>query len=117
MGRQVLRGEEKAVTELPRLEAWMGQQVSLYPREGAPRTKAIGLLRNVDERGVMLEEPGGIISFYPWTVIFTIRVGEPEEEPAAVELGEQPEEQPGVRRPRARGAPVTGGWGGWYPPG
>ena len=100
------------MTELPRLEAWMGQQVSLYPREGAPRTKAIGLLRNVDERGVMLEEPGGIISFYPWTVIFTIRVGEPEKEPAAVELGEQPEEQSGVRRPRARGAPVTGGWGG-----
>jgi hypothetical protein len=105
------------VTELPRLEAWMGQQVSLYPREGSPRGRTIGLLRNVDERGVMLEEPGGIISFYPWTVIFTIRVGEPEEEPAAVELGEQPEEQPGVRRPRARGAPVPGGWGGWYPPG
>jgi len=117
MGRQMLRGEEKAVTELPRLEAWMGQQVSLYPREGSPRGRTIGLLRNVDERGVMLEEPGGIVSFYPWTVIFTIRVGEPEEEPAAVELGEQPEEQPGVRRPRACGAPVTGGWGGWYPPG
>src|SRR5215208_4206896 len=81
MGRQVLRGEEKAVTELPRLEAWMGQQVSLYPREGSPRGRTIGLLRNVDERGVMLEEPGGIVSFYPWTVIFTIRVGEPEEEP------------------------------------
>jgi hypothetical protein len=105
------------VTELPRLEAWMGQQVSLYPREGAPRTKAIGLLRNVDERGVMLEEPGGIISFYPWTVIFTIRVGEPEEEPAAVELGEQPEEQPREQWPRYRSIPDRGGWGGWYAPG
>jgi hypothetical protein len=61
----------------------------------------------------MLEEPGGIVSFYPWTVIFTIRVGEPEEKPAAVELGEQPEEQPGVRRPRARGGPSpAGGEGG-----
>ena len=76
------------------------------------------LAREVEETALsLLEEPGGIVSFYPWTVIFTIRVGEPEEEPAAVELGEQPEEQPGVRRPRARGAPVTGGWGGWYPPG
>ena len=92
------------MTELPRLEAWMGQQVSLYPREGAPRAKAIGLLRNVDERGVMLEEPGGIISFYPWTVIFTIRVGEPEE---------QPREQ----WPRFRSIPDRGGWGGWYAPG
>jgi hypothetical protein len=105
------------VTELPRLEAWMGQQVSLYPREGAPRTKAIGLLRNVDERGVMLEEPGGIISFYPWTVIFTIRVGEPEEEPAAIDLGEQPEEQPREQWPRFRSIPDRGGWGGWYAPG
>ena len=104
------------MTEVPRLEAWIGQQVSLYPREGTQRARAIGLLRNVDERGVMLEEPGGIVSFYPWTVIFTIRVGEPEEEPA-IELGVQPEEQPGQRRPRARGMPVTGGWGGWYPPG
>jgi hypothetical protein len=106
------------MTEVPRLEAWIGQQVSLYPREGAPRaSRAIGLLRNLDERGVMLEEPGGIVSFYPWTIIFTIRLGEPEEEPAAVELGEQPEEQPGERRPRASRMPVTGGWGGWYPPG
>ena len=105
------------MTELPRLEAWMGQQVSLYPREGAPRTKAIGLLRNVDERGVMLEEPGGIISFYPWTVIFTIRVGEPEEEPAAIDLGEQPEEQPREQWPRFRSIPDRGGWGGWYAPG
>jgi hypothetical protein len=105
------------VTELPRLEAWMGQQVSLYPREGAPRTKAIGLLRNVDERGIMLEEPGGIISFYPWTVIFTIRVGEPEEEPAAIDLGEQPEEQPREQWPRFRSIPDRGGWGGWYAPG
>ncbi len=112
----MLRGEEKAVTELPRLEAWMGQQVSLYPREGAPRTKAIGLLRNVDERGVMLEEPGGIISFYPWMVIFTIRVGEPEEEPA-IDLGEQPEEQPREQWPRFRSIPDRGGWGGWYAPG
>jgi len=40
------------MTEVPRLEAWIGQQVSLYPREGAPRAKAIGLLRNVDERGL-----------------------------------------------------------------
>jgi hypothetical protein len=117
MGRQVLRGEEKAVTELPRLEAWMGQQVSLYPREGSPRGRTIGLLRNVDERGVMLEEPGGIVSFYPWTVIFTIRVGEPEEEPAAVELGEQPEEQPREQWPRYRSIPDRGGWGGWYAPG
>ena len=101
------------MTELPRLEAWMGQQVSLYPREGAPRTKAIGLLRNVDERGVMLEEPGGIISFYPWMVIFTIRVGEPEEEPA-IDLGEQPEEQPREQWPRFRSIPDRGGWGGWY---
>ena len=105
------------MTELPRLEAWMGQQVSLYPREGAPRTKAIGLLRNVDERGVMLEEPGGIISFYPWMVIFTIRVGEPEEEPAAIDLGEQPEEQPREQWPRFRSIPDSGGWGGWYAPG
>ena len=105
------------MTELPRLEAWMGQQVSLYPREGAPRTKAIGLLRNVDERGVMLEEPGGIVSFYPWTVIFTIRVGEPEEEPAAIDLGEQPEEQPREQWPRFRSIPDRGGWGGWYAPG
>jgi hypothetical protein len=104
------------VTEVPRLEAWIGQQVSLYPREGAPRPKAIGLLRNVDERGVMLEEPGGIVSFYPWTVIFTIRVGEPEEEPA-IDLGEQPEEQPREQRPRVRSIPDRGGWGGWYPPG
>src|SRR5215212_7019463 len=51
MGRQVLRGEEKAMTELPRLEAWMGQQVSLYPREGSSRGRTIGLLRNVNERG------------------------------------------------------------------
>jgi hypothetical protein len=94
----------------------MGQQVSLYPREGAPRTKAIGLLRNVDERGVMLEEPGGIISFYPWTVIFTIRVGEPEEEPA-IDLGEHPEEQPREQWPRFRSIPDRGGWGGWYAPG
>lgn len=75
------------------------------------------MLRSVDERGVMLEEPEGIVSFYPWTVVFTIGVGEPEEEPAAVELGEQPEEKPGARRPRARNTPVTGGWEGWYPPG
>ena len=104
------------MTEFPRLEAWMGQQVSLYPREGAPRTKAIGLLRNVDERGIMLEEPGGIISFYPWMVIFTIRVGEPEEEPA-IDLGEQPEEQPREQWPRFRSIPDRGGWGGWYAPG
>jgi hypothetical protein len=64
----------------------------------------------------MLEESGGIVSFYPWTVILTIRVGEPEEEPA-VELGERPEEQPRQQRPPARGMPITGGWGGWYPPG
>ena len=57
------------MTEVPRLEAWIGQQVS-FPRECAPRARALGLLRNVDERGVMLEEPGGIVSFYPWTVIF-----------------------------------------------
>jgi hypothetical protein len=104
------------VTEVPRLEAWIGQQVSLYPREGAPRPRAIGLLRNVDERGVMLEEPGGIVSFYPWTVIFTIRVGEPEEEPA-IDLGEQPEEQSTEQRPRIRSMPDRGGWGGWYAPG
>src|SRR5215217_4148477 len=113
MGRQVLRGEEKAMTELPRLEAWMGQQVSLYPREGAPRTKAIGLLRNVDERGVMLEEPGGIISFYPWTVIFRIRGGAPEEEPA-FDWGGQPEKHPRKQWPRFRRIPDRGGWGGWY---
>jgi hypothetical protein len=105
------------MTEVPRLEAWIGQQVSLYPREGAPRARALGLLRNVDERGVMLEEPGGIVSFYPWTVIFTIRVGEPEEEPA-IDLGEQPEEQPREQRPpRVRSIPDRGGWGGWYAPG
>lgn len=104
------------MTELPRLEAWIGQQVSLYPREGAPRTRAIGLLRNVDERGVMLEEPGGIVSFYPWTVIFTIRVGEPEEEPA-IDLGEQPEEQSTEQGLRIRSIPDRGGWGGWYAPG
>ncbi len=104
------------MTEVPRLEAWIGQQVSLYPREGAPRARALGLLRNVDERGVMLEEPGGIVSFYPWTVIFTIRVGEPEEEPA-IDLGEQPEEQSTEQRPRIRSIPDRGGWGGWYPPG
>jgi hypothetical protein len=104
------------MTEVPRLEAWIGQQVSLYPREGAPRARALGLLRNVDERGVMLEEPGGIVSFYPWTVIFTIRVGEPEEEPA-IDLGEQPEEQPREQWPRVRSMPDRGGWGGWYAPG
>jgi hypothetical protein len=104
------------VTEVPRLEAWIGQQVSLYSREGTPRAKAIGLLTNVDERGVMLEEPGGIVSFYPWMVIFTIRVGEPEEE-SAIDLGEQPEEQPREQRPRVRSIPDRGGWGGWYPPG
>ena len=48
------------MTELPRLEAWMGQQVSLYPREGAPRTKAIGLLRNVDERGLCSKSREGL---------------------------------------------------------
>src|SRR5215204_5182132 len=116
MGRQVLRGEEKAVTELPRLEAWMGQQVSLYPREGAPRTKAIGLLRNVDERGIMLEEPGGIVSFYPWMVIFTIRVGEPEENPEIV-WGERRGEQPREGWPLSRSIPDGGGGGGWYAPG
>lgn len=105
------------MVEVPRLEAWIGQQVSLYPREGAPRARALGLLRNVDERGVMLEEPGGIVSFYPWTVIFTIRVGEPEEEPA-IDLGEQAEEQPREQRPpRVRSMPDRGGWGGWYAPG
>ena len=105
------------MTEVPRLEAWIGQQVSLYPREGAPRTRALGLLRNVDERGVMLEEPGGIVSFYPWTVIFTIRVGEPEEEPA-IDLGEQPQEQPREQQqPPVLSIPDRGGWGGWYAPG
>ena len=53
------------MTEVPRLEAWVGQQVSLYPREGALRARAIGLLRNVDERGVMLEEAGGSSPFTP----------------------------------------------------
>jgi hypothetical protein len=105
------------MTEVPRLEAWIGQQVSLYPREGAaPRTKAIraiGLLRNVDDRGVMLEEPGGIVSFYPWMVVFTIRVGEPEEEPA-IDLGEQPVEQPREQRPRGRSIPDLIGRGGMY---
>jgi hypothetical protein len=105
------------MTEVPRLEAWIGQQVSLYPREGAPRARALGLLRNVDERGVMLEEPGGIVSFYPWTVIFTIRVGEPEEEPA-IDLGEQPQEQPREQQPPpVLSMPDRGGWGGWYAPG
>jgi hypothetical protein len=105
------------MTEVPRLEAWIGQQVSLYPREGAPRARALGLLRNVDERGVMLEEPGGIVSFYPWTVIFTIRVGEPEEEPA-IDLGEQPQEQPREQQqPPVLSIPDRGGWGGWYAPG
>ena len=105
------------MTEVPRLEAWVGQQVSLYPREGAPRARALGLLRNVDERGVMLEEPGGIVSFYPWTVIFTIRVGEPEEEPA-IDLGEQPQEQPREQQPPpVLSIPDRGGWGGWYAPG
>ncbi len=105
------------MTEVPRLEAWIGQQVSLYPREGAPRARALGLLRNVDERGVMLEEPGGIVSFYPWTVIFTIRVGEPEEEPA-IDLGEQPQEQPREQQPPSvLSMPDRGGWGGWYAPG
>ena len=69
------------MAEVHRLEAWIGQQVSLYPREEGPEARTIGLLRTVDERGVILEEPGGIISFYPWMVIFTIRVGEPEEQP------------------------------------
>ena len=105
------------MTEVPRLEAWIGQQVSLYPREGAPRARALGLLRNVDERGVMLEEPGGIVSFYPWTVIFTVRVGEPEEEPA-IDLGEQPQEQPREQQqPPVLSIPDRGGWGGWYAPG
>ncbi len=57
------------MTEVPRLEAWIGQQVSLYPREEGPEAKTIGLLRTVDDRGVILEEPGGIISFYPWMVV------------------------------------------------
>ena len=105
------------MTEVPRLEAWIGQQVSLYPREGPPKARTIGLLRNVDERGVMLEEPGGIISFYPWMVIFTIRVGEPEEEPA-IDLGEQPQEQPREQQPPpVLSMPDRGGWGGWYAPG
>ena len=104
------------MTEVPRLEAWIGQQVSLYPREGAPRARALGLLRNVDERGVMLEEPGGIVSFYPWTVIFTVRLGEPEEE-AAIDLGEQPQEQPREQQPHVLSIPDRGGWGGWYAPG
>ena len=99
------------MTEVPRLEAWIGQQVSLYPREGGPETRTIGLLRNIDDRGVILEEPGGIVSFYPWMVVFTIRVGEPEEQPA-VKMGEpEPREQR-----RRRGMPITSGWGGWYPP-
>ena len=102
------------MTEVPRLEAWIGQQVSLYPREEGPEAKTIRLLRTVDDRGVILEEPGGIISFYPWMVVFTIRVGEPEEQPA-VKMGE-PEEQP-REQGRHRGMPITGGWGGWYPPG
>ena len=75
------------------------------------------MLRNVDERGVMLEEPGGIVSFYPWTVIFTIRVGEPEEEPA-IDLGEQPQEQSREQQqPPVLSIPDRGGWGGWYAPG
>ncbi len=97
------------MTEVPRLEAWIGQQVSLYPREGGPEARTIGLLRTVDERGVVLEEPGGIVSFYPWMVVFTIRVGEPEEQPK-VKVGE-PEEQP--REQRRRSAPLLGGF---YPP-
>ena len=101
------------MTEVPRLEAWIGQQVSLYPREGAPRARAIGLLRNVDDRGVMLEEPGGIVSFYPWMVVFTIRVGEPEEEPA-IDLGVQPVEQPREQLPRGRSIPDLIGRGGMY---
>src|SRR5918999_3575762 len=101
------------MTEVPRLEAWIGQQVSLYPREGAPRARALGLLRNVDERGVMLEEPGGIVSFYPWMVVFTIRVGEPEEEPA-IDLGEQPVEQPREQLPRGRSIPDLIGRGAMY---
>ena len=101
------------MAEVHRLEAWIGQQVSLYPREEGPEARTIGLLRTVDDRGVILEEPGGIISFYPWMVIFTIRVGEPEEQPT-VKVGE-PEEQP--RQQRHRDMPISGGWGGWYPPG
>lgn len=83
----------------------------MYPREGGPEARTIGLLKTIEDREVILEEPGGILSFYPWMVIFTIRVGEPEEQPA-VKVGE-PQEQ---TRDRCRGMPITSGWGGWYPP-
>ena len=61
----------------------------------------------------MLEEPGGIVSFYPWMVVFTIRVGEPEEEPA-IDLGEQPVEQPREQLPRGRSIPDLIGRGAMY---
>ncbi len=89
--------------------------MSLYPREGTPKAKAIGLLRNVDERGVMLEEREESSPSTPGRLVFTTRAGDPEEKPAAAELDEQLEEQPRARRPRARSTPVTSGWGGWYP--
>ena len=83
--------EEKQATEeewIEPPEEWIGQEVSLWhdersgPRGEGP-TQSMGILEAVNEWGVVIDEehphvPEGVLAFYPWPSVVSIKVGEPD---------------------------------------
>jgi hypothetical protein len=85
------REEEQAAEEWIEPPAeWIGHEVSLWhhecsgPRGGTGSTQTLGILEVVNEWGAVIDEehpevPEGVLAFYPWHSVVSIKVGEPEE--------------------------------------
>ena len=60
-------------------EAWIGQEVSLTHYKGGGTSEPISCtLREVSDRGVLVEEPKEITAFYPWSSVVAIKRGKRE---------------------------------------
>jgi hypothetical protein len=71
-------------------EEWIGQEVSLWHDEGGggPRgsggsTQSFGILEVINDWGVVIVEDHpevseGVLAFYPWPSVVSIKVGEPD---------------------------------------
>lgn len=60
----------------PAPDAWIGERVSVWVI-GDRRAGVIGELKEVNELGVVVEEPSGANAFCPWSGISIIRLDEP----------------------------------------
>lgn len=68
-------------------EAWVGEPIQLTHHLGGDSARVAATLREVGDRGIVVEVRNGTVVFFPWTAVISITRGE--------------KQRPGVRLGRA----------------